>query len=90
MTTVLRFVRTYRRDPGSAASRTPGPWHIDNDHDQTWCGKRPGRMLSSQHARVEVDGPVRSIAGLEGVPVGRYCRPCQHALRPDQPRAYGR
>lgn len=90
---MIRLVRTFRRDPGSAL-RSPGPWHVlpeSKFEDQTWCGKRPGRLISSQHDRVDAPLPVgTSLADTPGLPEGRYCRDCQTALRADRPRPYRR
>ena len=89
---MIRLVRTFRRDPGSAL-RSPGPWHVlpeSGFEDLTWCGRRPGRMVASQHGRVDapMPGPGENLAGVEGLPEGRYCVDCQAAIREGRRRSY--
>ncbi|HXJ65146.1 MAG TPA: hypothetical protein VNN79_15435 [Actinomycetota bacterium] len=85
---MIRLVRT-NMARGYPPERTPGPWHVLEGYGQTWCGKRPGRQVGSQHRQVEgeLEG---GLAGNPDLPVGPYCRPCQAAIRADRPRPFRR
>lgn len=74
------WVRTRRLAPGEDyldydAKRVPGPWHTEHQGGQTWCGKRPGRLVSSEHRTEEPPADERR------------CEVCERAKREGRARA---
>jgi hypothetical protein len=87
-TTLMTWVRTRRRAPGEDTEapfprRVLGPWHAEHEHGQTWCGRRPGRLVGSERQQQPLTYPPTA-------PEGQVCAECRTALAGDRPRSYRR